>query len=47
VAIESACELLGIELTPARQKRLSGLDGVGLAGLLAALKRERRWPGRP
>ena len=46
-AIESACELLEIELTVARQKRLSSLDVAGLAGLLSALKRERRWPGRP
>lgn len=44
-AIETACELLGIELTEARRGQIAGLDLAGLRGLLADLKARRAWPG--
>jgi hypothetical protein len=43
-AVGVACELLSIELTPARRARLASLDAEGLEALLAALRARRRWP---
>lgn len=42
--ISTACELLGIELTPERRARMNELDAAGLDALLAGLRTERRWP---
>jgi Putative restriction endonuclease len=43
-AIETICELLGIELTAERRSGLAELDVPGLAALLARLRADRRWP---
>jgi hypothetical protein len=42
--IASLCRVLGIELTPARQAHLHGLDAAGLGQLLRHLEIERSWP---
>jgi hypothetical protein len=42
--IDAACELLGIELTAARQARMNELDAPELEALLDQLYAERRWP---
>jgi hypothetical protein len=44
-AIETACELLDIELSALRREQLQELDGQAIEALLATLRRERRWPG--
>jgi predicted transposase/invertase (TIGR01784 family) len=44
-AIRTACELLGIELTAAREARLAKASAAELEELLDSLKRDRRWPG--
>jgi predicted transposase/invertase (TIGR01784 family) len=43
-AIESLCEVLGIEITPARRAAIERLDADGLAALLGALRQKRAWP---
>jgi predicted transposase/invertase (TIGR01784 family) len=43
-AIGDLCELLGVELTAARQAQLAGLDLAGLQALRSALKSARAWP---
>jgi hypothetical protein len=43
-AIELACELLGIELTEARQSHVGSLDAAGLEALLSQIRALRRWP---
>ena len=43
-AVVDLCELLGIELTEARQQQLADLDLVGLRSLRAQLKAARSWP---
>jgi hypothetical protein len=40
------CELLNIELDPARRAHLEDLDLAGLEHLRLVLKRDRRWPAR-
>ena len=42
-AIETACELLGIELGPERRTELAGLDAAALGARLERIRRERRW----
>lgn len=42
--IEAACELLAIDLTPARRAHLARLDAPALEALLHTLRTERRWP---
>jgi hypothetical protein len=42
-AVRTACELLGVELTPAREARLAGASAGELEELLDSLKRHRRW----
>jgi hypothetical protein len=44
MAIEDACELLGMELTPEQREHLAGLDLAGLQRLRAHLKSLKRWP---
>ena len=41
--IETACELLGIELGPERRAQMDKLDAASLEALLARLRVERRW----
>jgi hypothetical protein len=41
--VETACDLLGIEITAARRGTIDALDGDGLAALLAQLRKDRRW----
>jgi hypothetical protein len=43
-AVETACELLGIELTEARTTYLNSLNTVGLEALRIHLKKIRSWP---
>ena len=43
-AVETACDLLGIELTEARKAHLAGLDVAGLEALRQHLKHHRSWP---
>ena len=43
-AVRTACELLGIELTAAREARLAKASTAELEQLLDSLKRDRRWP---
>jgi len=43
-AVETACDLLGIELTEARKAHLAGLDVAGLEALRQHLKLHRSWP---
>lgn len=43
-AVETACELLGIEVTEARKAHLAGLDVAGLEALRQHLKLHRSWP---
>jgi hypothetical protein len=45
LAVETACELLGVEIDAARREALERLDVDGLTALLSELRRERRWPG--
>jgi len=45
LAVETACELLGVEIDADRRESLDGLDVAGLTALLHGLRRERRWPG--
>ena len=42
-AIEDMCELLAIELTPARRARMEALDAPGLRALREQIKAHRRW----
>ena len=42
--ITDLCEVLGIELTAARQADLAGRDQAGLSALRAHLKAHRCWP---
>jgi hypothetical protein len=42
--IETACELLGIEVTEARRAQLAALDLAGLGAFLSSLKAARAWP---
>jgi hypothetical protein len=42
--IDTACELLGIELGPERRAQIDKLDAAGLEALLAQLRVDRRWP---
>jgi Putative restriction endonuclease len=44
LGIEVACELSGIELTPARRAALGDLDATRLQALLARIRVDRRWP---
>lgn len=44
-AIESVCEVLGIEVTPRRQARLGSLSCVELGDLLSRIRNDRTWPG--
>ena len=44
LAIADICELLGLELTPARRGHLERLDLRGLEALRAYLKSQRMWP---
>jgi hypothetical protein len=44
-ALELACLLLDIELTPERRAHLRALDAAGLQRLREQLELERRWPG--
>jgi predicted transposase/invertase (TIGR01784 family) len=44
LAVETACDLLGIEIDVARRESLDGLDVDGLTALLNDLRRDRRWP---
>jgi len=44
VAIEVACELLGISIGPRERAQLEPLDATALEALLARLKSERAWP---
>ena len=39
------CEALGVELDEARRAALAAMDRAALEATIAALKRERRWPG--
>lgn len=39
-------DLLGLRMTPARRHRLAAADVSGLRALVAALRRDRRWPPR-
>ncbi len=41
--IETACELLGIEISEARRAELNGLTVAELEALLAKIRGERRW----
>jgi predicted transposase/invertase (TIGR01784 family) len=43
--IADLCEVLGIELTPARHEELRRLDPAGLVRFRDQLKRGRTWPG--
>jgi hypothetical protein len=43
-AVETACDLLDIELTEARKAHLAGLDVAGLEALRQHLKQHRAWP---
>lgn len=47
MAIEVACDLLGIKITAKRRAKLDALDLPALEALLAHLRRERRWPREP
>ena len=42
--IETACEILGIELSEERREKLYGLDVPALDVLLKTIRAERRWP---
>ena len=42
-AVRTACELLGIELTAAREARLTKASTTELEELIESLKRDRRW----
>lgn len=44
VAIETACDVLGIALDDARRAHLATMDADALDGLLVALRRDRTWP---
>ncbi len=43
IAIETACDLLGIDLTDDRRGELAGLDTAGLQALLARLRGRKSW----
>ncbi|MFO0587876.1 MAG: Rpn family recombination-promoting nuclease/putative transposase [Polyangiaceae bacterium] len=43
-AIEGLCNVLAIELTEERKRRLDSLDAEGLTGLFAHLQQRRAWP---
>jgi hypothetical protein len=43
-AICDLCEVFSVQLTPARQEHLTGLDLAGLEALRAHLKQHRAWP---
>ena len=43
MAVETACELIGIDLAADRRAELAGLDAAALALLLDRLRRDRRW----
>jgi hypothetical protein len=43
-AICDLCEVFSVQLTPARQEHLTGLDLAGLESLRAHLKLQRAWP---
>jgi predicted transposase/invertase (TIGR01784 family) len=43
MAVRTACELLGVELTPAREARLAGASTAELEELLDSLKTHRCW----
>jgi predicted transposase/invertase (TIGR01784 family) len=45
LAIETAADLLGIDISDARRESMDALDVDGLTSLLGALREERRWPG--
>ena len=44
LAVETACELLGVEIETVRRESLERLDVDGLTALLNELRIERRWP---
>ena len=43
-AVRVACELLGLDLDAQRQAEIDNLEPADLERLLAALRRDRRWP---
>jgi len=43
-AVRTACELLGVEFTAARQAHLAQASTAELEQLLDSLERDRRWP---
>jgi flagellar biosynthesis/type III secretory pathway protein FliH len=43
-AVRTACELLGVEFTAARQAYLAQASTAELEKLLDSLERDRRWP---
>jgi HEAT repeat protein len=45
LAVETACELLGVEIDTARRESLEALDVAGLTALLQGHRCERHWPG--
>jgi predicted transposase/invertase (TIGR01784 family) len=45
LAIETAADLLAIEITKKRRDEMNGLDVDGLTAMLGTLRAERRWPG--
>ncbi len=42
-AIETVCDVLGIDLGPERRAELAGLDAAALGARLERIRRERRW----
>ena len=43
-AVETICELLGIEIDAIREQQLTSLNCEQLTGLIQKLKSEKRWP---
>jgi len=47
VAVEALCEVLGLELSPARRAVLGAMTAAELTALLEHVRRERAWPLAP